>query len=75
MPVLGACLEEVIRSMTDTAYRNSLYSASYQWWKAVALLQKMELKKAFRHLMNLYGTDVEAGSFLGLTQATRIFPP
>ncbi|MGZ3910600.1 MAG: hypothetical protein ACXVBR_10980 [Flavisolibacter sp.] len=59
LPVLGACLEEVIRSMIDTAYRNSLYSASYQWSKSVALLQKMVLKKAFWRLMNLYDTDVE----------------
>lgn len=50
---------EVIKTMTDTAYRNELYPAHYNWPETVALLQKMELKKAFWHLMNLYETDVE----------------
>lgn len=51
--------QEVIKAMTDTAYRATLYPAKYNWPLAVALLQKMELKQAFWHLMNLYDTDVE----------------
>ena len=50
---------EVIRAMTDASFRNELYPAQYSWPDAVALLQKMELKPAFWHLMNLYETDVE----------------
>lgn len=55
---------EVIKAMTDTAYRSVLYPATYQWPAAVALLQKMELKPAFWHLMNLYEKDTTNRSLI-----------
>ncbi|MGV3529872.1 MAG: hypothetical protein ACO1OO_13310 [Flavisolibacter sp.] len=55
---------EVIKAMTDSSFRNELYPAQYNWTDAVALLQRMELKPAFWHLMNLYETDVEHRSLI-----------
>jgi hypothetical protein len=49
--------EEVIKLVRDSAYRNSIYPAKYDWPLAVNLLKAMELKKAFWHLINIYMTD------------------
>jgi hypothetical protein len=49
--------EEVIKLMKDDAYRQSVYPSAYDWQAAVQLMQQMELKKAFWHLINLYQAD------------------
>jgi hypothetical protein len=49
--------EEVIRLVKDPAYRNSIYPDHYDWRSVTSLLEKMELKKAFWHLINIYNTD------------------
>ena len=56
--------EEVIKLFTDSAYRSTVYTDSYNWPQAVALLNKMELKKAFWHLINLYGKDSATDSYV-----------
>ncbi len=61
--------EEVVRLLKDSVYRNAVYPQKYNWPAAVALLQQMELKKAFWHLINLYQSDTErrnivVGSFI-----------
>lgn len=48
---------EVLKLMKDEGYRNSIYPAVYNWTSAVDLLKKMELKKAFWHLINLYADN------------------
>src|SRR5688572_12030940 len=49
--------EEVIRLLKDSVYRKSLYPEKYNWPDALKLLQQMELKKAFWHMINLYEID------------------
>jgi hypothetical protein len=49
--------EEVIRLIKDTTYRNSTYPEKYKWKAVVPLLERMDLKKAFWHLINIYITD------------------
>jgi hypothetical protein len=49
--------EETMRLLKDTAYRNETYPAKYTWPKVIDFLNRMELKRAFWVLMNLYQTD------------------
>jgi hypothetical protein len=49
--------EEVRRLMLDSQYRQSTYPATYNWALAIELMNKMELKKAFWHMVKLYQTD------------------
>jgi hypothetical protein len=56
--------EEVIKALTDSSYRATVYPEKYEWPLAIDLLQKMELKKAFWHLMNLYESDPEHRSLI-----------
>lgn len=49
--------EETVRLLKDPAYREATYPAVYNWPAALQLIQKLDLKKAFWHLMNLYETD------------------
>ena len=61
--------EEVLRLLKDSAYRSSVYPQVYNWPAVTALLQKMELKKAFWQMINLYQTDtgrrnLVVGSFI-----------
>jgi len=61
--------EEVIKLVKDSAYRSSVYPEKYSWPTVVPLLQGMELKKAFWHLINIYMADTSArqmvmGTFL-----------
>ena len=49
--------EEVIKLLKDSAYRSEVYPAKYEWSNAVNLLRKMELKKAFWQMINLYQAD------------------
>lgn len=61
--------EEVVRILKDSQYRKTVYPSAYTWEGAVALLNRMELKKAFWHMLNLYDTDsahrnIVVGSFV-----------
>jgi len=49
--------EEVYQSFNDSALRQSLYPEKYDWPAVVTLMQGMELKKAFWHLINIYIED------------------
>lgn len=49
--------EEVIKLFTDSQVRQSAYPAQYTWPQTITLLKKMELKKAFWHMLNLYEAD------------------
>src|SRR5262245_40439182 len=49
---------EVMKVLSDSAYREKLYPEKYQWPVVVELMNSMELKKAFWYLINLYQTDV-----------------
>ena len=49
--------QEVIRLVKDSAYRSSVYPAKYSWSTVIPLLKRMELKKAFWHLINIYMAD------------------
>src|SRR5438105_3688353 len=51
--------DESKRLLLDSEYRKSTYPAKYQWAQAIQLMNKMDLKKAFWHLINLYRTDPE----------------
>jgi hypothetical protein len=51
--------EEVIKLLKDSTYRKEVYPATYAWNGAVILLQKMELKKAFWQMINLYQADTK----------------
>jgi hypothetical protein len=51
--------EEVIRLLKDSTYRKEVYPAMYDWKGAAALLQKMELKRAFWQMINLYQADTK----------------
>lgn len=48
--------EEVFKLLKDPAYRQSVYQP-YSWASVNALLNKMELKKAFWQMINLYRQD------------------
>jgi hypothetical protein len=61
--------EEVVQLIQDSSYRNSIYPVKYEWGLAVDLLNRMELKKAFWHMINLYRVDtvhrnLVVGSFI-----------
>jgi hypothetical protein len=49
--------EEAKRLLSDSEYRKSTYPAVYNWPEAIQLMNQMELKKAFWHIMNLHKTD------------------
>jgi hypothetical protein len=49
--------EEVVRLLRDSQYRQSVYPAVYTWPAVTSLLDRMELKTAFWHLINLYDSD------------------
>lgn len=49
--------QEVLLLLKDSDYRKAVYPGIYSWQGVSALLNKMELKKAFWHLINLYQTD------------------
>lgn len=49
--------EEAKRLILDSQYRKRTYPVQYNWPEAIGLMNKMELKKAFYHLINLYRTD------------------
>ena len=49
--------DESKRLLLDSQYRKETYPAKYNWPGAIQLMNKMELKKAFWHLINLYRTD------------------
>ncbi len=49
--------EEVVKLLRDSEYRKTVYPEVYNWPAAVALLNQMELKKAFWQMINLYQTD------------------
>ena len=49
--------QEVLLLLKDSDYRKAVYPGIYRWQGVSALLNKMELKKAFWHLINLYQTD------------------
>ena len=49
--------EETKRLLLDSSYRKATYPANYNWPDAIALMKKMDLKKAFYHIINLYRTD------------------
>jgi hypothetical protein len=51
--------EEVVKLLKDSAYRREMYPAKYEWTAAIALLQRMELKKAFWYMINIYKTDTQ----------------
>lgn len=42
---------------TDSLLRKQVYPTNYTWPVAMGLMQRMELKQAFWHLINLYPTD------------------
>lgn len=48
---------EVMKLLKDADYRQTVYPATYNWPQVVQLLNKMELKKAFWQMINLYQTD------------------
>src|SRR5437773_827079 len=43
--------------MKDSSYRKTIYPEEYNWQNVVKLLKRMELKKAFWDMINLYETD------------------
>ena len=49
--------EEAKKLLLDSQYRKSTYPAKYNWPRAIELMNKMDLKKAFYHIINLYRTD------------------
>lgn len=49
--------DESKKLLLDSEYRKSTYPSKYNWQQAIQLMNKMELKKAFWHLLNLYRTD------------------
>lgn len=49
--------EEVKRLLVDSEYRKSTYPVVYNWQHVLQLMNGMDLKKAFWHMINLYKTD------------------
>lgn len=49
--------QEVLKLLKDENYRQTIYPSVYQWPAAIRLMQQMDLKKAFWHLLNLYQAD------------------
>jgi hypothetical protein len=49
--------EEARQAVLDSNLRKFMYPTVYTWPVATALLKKMELKKGFWYLINLYNTD------------------
>jgi hypothetical protein len=61
--------QEVIKLLKDSEYRKTVYPEVYNWQMTVGLLKRMELKKAFWQMINLYQTDtahrnIVVGSFI-----------
>ena len=48
---------EVVKLLKDPEYRKTVYPTAYNWPTAVDLLNKMEFKKAFWQMINLYEKD------------------
>src|SRR5215213_4242381 len=46
--------DEAKKLLLDSQYRKNTYPAKYNWPEAIQLMNKMELKKAFWHLINIY---------------------
>jgi hypothetical protein len=51
--------EEVVKLLKDSIYRKEVYPVKYEWTSTINLLQQMELKKAFWHMINLYQEDTQ----------------
>ena len=51
--------DESKKLLLDSEYRKSVYPIKYNWPQAIQLMNKMELKKAFWHLINIYRTEPE----------------
>ena len=49
--------EEAKRLLLDSVYRKTTYPTRYTWLNAMQLMNNMDLKKAYWHLLNLYHTD------------------
>ena len=49
--------DEAKKIILDSNFRKLIYPASYTWEAAISLLNKLELKKGFWYLINLYSTD------------------
>ena len=49
--------EEAKKLILDSQYRKNTYPEKYNWPQAIQLLNNMDLKKAFWHMLNLYRTD------------------
>jgi len=49
--------KEVLLAFSDSSLRKMVFPDKYDWPATLELLQHMELKKAFWHLINLYITD------------------
>lgn len=59
--------DEVLRLLNDSEYRKLVYPAKYEWPSAIRLMQQMELKKAFWHLINLYHAAPESRNLIVTT--------
>jgi hypothetical protein len=53
---------EVLLTFKDSVLRKSLYPEKYEWPIVVGLMQRMELKKAFWHMINIYIGDTTSRS-------------
>jgi hypothetical protein len=51
--------EEVVKLLKDSSYRKQVYPAIYDWTATADLFKKMELKKAFWQMINLYQADTK----------------
>jgi hypothetical protein len=49
--------DEAKKLLVDSEYRRSTYPDTYSWPVAIQLMNKMDLKKAFWHIINLYRAD------------------
>ena len=49
--------DEAKKIILDSNYRNLIYPATYTWQATTFLLKRMELKKGFWYLINLYAAD------------------
>jgi hypothetical protein len=56
--------EEVVRLVKDSIYRKAVYPQHYSWPTVVGLLQEMDLKKAFWHMINIYMEDTASHSMI-----------
>ena len=59
--------DEVLLTFKDSVLRKSLYPDKYDWQPVVTLMQGMELKKAFWHMLNIYiGDSASRSKVLGI---------